>query len=137
MSGPIDDATLDLAARRSLTELSEGALYNLMLRIYGTLMISTAKQSVAKGIPVIGAGIAGGDNYYSARRAMTTASYVYPERLLMDRYPDHGAARDVAGPDMSAIEAAVFDDLSDRDRRVIDRLSDENLGSDSSEEESE
>jgi hypothetical protein len=109
---------LDLAAKRTVQELSEGALYNMMLRIYGALMISTAKRSVAKGVPVLGAGVGATVNYYTVRRTIVSADHAYPERWLMDKYdsPPGGVV------DVEVVEAAVDAAVGDQDRGILDRL---------------
>lgn len=109
---------LDLAAKRSLSELSEGALYNMMLRVYAALMLDATKASLAKGLPVLGAGVAAATNYYTVRRTIVGADHAYPERWLMDKYdPAHGDIIDV-----EVVEAAVDAAIGNADRGIIDRL---------------
>jgi hypothetical protein len=109
---------LDLAARRTVQELSEGALYNMMLRIYGALMLDTAKRSVAKGLPVLGAGVGAAANYHTVRRTIASADHAYPERWLMDKY-DSATVEIV---DVEVVEAAVDAAVGEGDHGILDRL---------------
>ncbi|MGI8794604.1 MAG: EcsC family protein, partial [Acidimicrobiales bacterium] len=109
---------LDLAAKRTVQELSAGALYNMMLRIYGALMISTAKRSVAKGVPVLGAGVGATVNYHTVRRTIVSADYAYPERWLMDKYD----SATVESVDVEVVEAAGDAAVGQEDSGILDRL---------------
>lgn len=109
---------LDLAAKRAVQDLSEGALYNMMLRIYGALMLNTAKRSVAKGVPVLGAGIGATVNYHTVRRTIASADHAYPERWLMDKY--NTATLEIV--DLKVVEAAVDAAVGEEDRGILDRL---------------
>jgi len=109
---------LDLAAKRAVQELSEGTLYQMMLRIYGALMLDTAKRSVAKGLPVLGAGVGATANYHTVRRTIGSADHAYPERWLMDKYDS--ATVEIA--DVEFVEAAVDAAVGEKDRGILDRL---------------
>jgi len=109
---------LDLAAKRAVQELSEGTLYQMMLRIYGALMLDTAKRSVAKGLPVLGAGVGATANYHTVRRTIGSADHAYPERWLMDKYDS--ATVEIA--DVELVEAAVDAAVGEKDRGILDRL---------------
>lgn len=108
---------LDLAARRAAQDLSEGALYNMMLRIYGALMLNTAKRNIAKGVPVLGAGIGATVNYHTVRRTIASADYAYPERWLMDKYDST-----VETVDVEVVQAAIDAAVGDEDRGILARL---------------
>jgi hypothetical protein len=90
----------------------------MMLRIYGALMISTAKRSISKGVPVLGAGVGATVNYYTVRRTIVSAFHAYPERWLMDKY-DSATVEIV---DVEAVEAAVDAAIGDEHRGILDRL---------------
>lgn len=109
---------LDLAARRTVQELSSGALYRMMLRIYGALMLDTAKRSLAKGLPVLGVGLGAATNYHMVRRTIVAADHAYPERWLMEKYGAAGGEP----LDVDAVEAAVDAAVGDADRHILDRL---------------
>lgn len=109
---------LDLAAKRTVQELSEGALYNMMLRIYGALILDASKRSVAKGLPVLGAVFGATVNYYTVRRTIVSADHAYPERWLMDKY-DSATVEIV---DVEVVEAAVDAAVGEEDRGILDRL---------------
>jgi EcsC protein family len=109
---------LDLAAKRAVQDLSEGALYNMMLRIYGALMLNTARRSIAKGVPILGAGIGATVNYHTVRRTIVSADHAYPERWLMDKYN----ATTVEIVDLEVVEAAVDAAVGAEDRGILDRL---------------
>lgn len=109
---------LDLAAKRTVTDLTESALYRMMLRIYGSLMLDVAKRSVAKGLPVLGAGVGAATNYHTVRRTIVAADHAYPERWLFDKYQ----SGDVEAIDVGIVEAAVESAISDGDRQILDRL---------------
>jgi len=112
---------LDLAAKRTVQELSEGALYNMMLRLYGVLMIDTAKRSVAKGVPLVGAAIGATTNYHTVRRTIDSADHAYPERWLMDKYD----SAPVEIVDVESVEASIEAAIAEEDRGILDRLEDE------------
>lgn len=112
---------LDLAAKRTVKELGEGAIYKLMLRIYGALMLDVTKRSVAKGVPLLGAGVGATTNYYTVRRTIVAADHAYPERWLLDKYETGSVERIRVDEVEAAIEAAI----SDSDRSVLDRLNDD------------
>ncbi len=109
---------LDLAAKRTVNDLSERTLYRMMLRLYGALMLDTAKRSLAKGLPALGAGIGAATNYHTVRRTIVAADHAYPERWLLDKYE--------SGPvevlDVGVVEAAVESSISERDHQILDRL---------------
>lgn len=109
---------LDLAAKRTVQDLSEGALYKMMLKLYGALMLNTAKRSVAKGLPVLGAGVGATVNYRTVRRTIVSADHAYPERWLMDKY-DSATAEII---DVEVVEAAVDAAIGDENRGILDRL---------------
>lgn len=109
---------LDLAAKRAVQELSEGALYNMMLRIYGALMLDATKRSVAKGLPVLGAGVGAASNYHTVRRTIVSADHAYPERWLMDKY--NSATVEIV--DVEVVEAAVDAAVGQEDSGILDRL---------------
>lgn len=109
---------LDLAAKRTVKELSEGALYKMMLKLYGALMLNTAKRSVAKGLPVLGAGVGATVNYRTVRRTIVSADHAYSERWLMDKYDS--ATDEII--DVEVVEAAVDAAISEEDRGILDRL---------------
>ncbi len=109
---------LDLASKRAVQDLSEGTLYNMMLRIYGALMLNTAKRSVAKGVPVLGAGIGATVNYHTVRRTIVSADHAYPERWLMDKY----STATLENVDLEVVEAAVDAAVGEEDRGILDRL---------------
>lgn len=109
---------LDLAAKRTLQDLSEGTLYRMMLRMYGALMIDATKRSVAKGLPVLGAGVGAATNYHTVRRTIVSAEHAYPERWLIDKY-DSATVEIV---DVEVVEAAVDAAVGEEDRGILDRL---------------
>jgi hypothetical protein len=109
---------LDLAARRAIQDLNEGILYKMMFRIYGALMLDTAKRSIAKGLPVLGAGLGATANYHTVRRTIVSADHAYPERWLIDKY-DSAAVETV---DVELVEAAIEAAVGEEDRGILDRL---------------
>lgn len=109
---------LDLAAKRTVQELTEGALYKMMLKLYGALMLNTAKRSVAKGLPVLGAGVGATVNYNTVRRTIVSADHAYPERWLMDKYEP--ATKKII--DVEVVEAAVDAAIGEEGRGILDRL---------------
>lgn len=111
---------LDLAARRTVQDLSEGVLYRMMLKLYGALMINTAKRSIAKGVPVVGAGVGATVNYRTVRRTIVAADHAYPERWLMEKYESVPAG----SIDIEVVEAAVDAALGEENREILDRLDD-------------
>ncbi|HEU5149563.1 MAG TPA: EcsC family protein [Iamia sp.] len=111
---------LDLAARRAVADLNESVLYRMMLRLYGSLMLDTAKRSIAKGVPILGAGIAAGSNYHSVRRTIVAADHAYPRRWLVEKYSS-GADEPI---DVETVEKSVRDATSGEDSSILDRLED-------------
>ena len=90
----------------------------MMLRIYGALMLDTAKRSLAKGLPVLGVGLGAATNYHMVRRTIVAADHAYPERWLMEKYGAAGGEP----LDVDAVEAAVDAAVGDADRHILDRL---------------
>jgi hypothetical protein len=109
---------LDLAAKRGLAQLSESALYRMMLRIYGALMINAAKQGIAKGLPIVGAGVGAASNYHAVRRTIVAADHAYPERWMLDKY----GVVDSEVVDVESVEAAVSAAVEHEDLGILDRL---------------
>jgi hypothetical protein len=82
----IRELALALAARRSIAQLNEIALYQSMRQLFGWLTISTAKKSIAKGVPAVGVVLGGGWNYGTTRKAIRTAERYYDVRFLTEKY---------------------------------------------------
>ena len=81
-------------------------------------MLNTAKRSVAKGLPVLGAGVGATVNYRTVRRTIVSADHAYPERWLMDKYDS--ATDEII--DVEVVEAAVDAAIWEGDRGILDRL---------------
>jgi hypothetical protein len=82
----IRELALALAAKRSIAQLNEIALYQGMRQLFGWLTLSTAKKSIAKGVPAVGVVLGGGWNYGTTRRAIQTAERYYDVRFLTEKY---------------------------------------------------
>lgn len=109
---------LELAAKRTIQQLNESALYKMMLKLYGALILNTAKRSIAKGLPVVGAGVGATVNYRTVRRTIVSADHAYPARWLMDKYDS--ASDEIV--DVEVVEAAVEAAVGEDDRGILDRL---------------
>ena len=109
---------LALAAKQTIAQLSQKQLFNLMRRVYALLLLKTAKKNIAKGVPLLGAGLGAGLNYAAARQVLDTSRHLYPERFLITKYPEPQA-----GEQAHAEVIDVFpDELDDADRGIVDRL---------------
>jgi hypothetical protein len=115
----VRDLALALAAGRTLAELSKKQLFNLLRRVSALLLLKTAKRNIAKGVPIIGAGIGAGINYASVRTVFDAAQHLYPERFLEVKYSPEDPRGDVSIFDVEA----VFDDVGDdSDVGILERL---------------
>lgn len=95
----VQELAMSLAARRTIAELNKQALYKSLRYIFGQLTLSTAKRSIAKGVPVAGVVLGGGWNYGTLRRGIRSAEEYYDLRFLFDKYGPSGPAGDAAAPD--------------------------------------
>jgi hypothetical protein len=114
----VRELALALAAKQSLAQLSKKQLYNLMRQIYALLLLKTAKKNIAKGVPVLGAGLGAGLNYATARRVLETAQHLYPERFLLTKY----AAPQTTEEWTARVEQILVDDVEESDRGIMREL---------------
>ena len=114
----VRELALALAAKQTLEQLTRKQLFNLMRRFYALLLLKTTKKNIAKGVPILGAGLGAGINYAATRRALEAARYLYPERFLIVKY---GVESDspTLGIDVLTAEAEQIDE---RDRGILERL---------------
>jgi hypothetical protein len=116
----VRELALALAAKRTLEQLTQRQLFNLMRRFYAVFLLKTTKKNIAKGVPILGAGLGAGINYAATRRTLEAARYLYPERFLIVKYreAEYSPALDI---DVLTIDPEQIDE---RDRGILERLED-------------
>jgi hypothetical protein len=114
----VRELALALAAKRTLEQLSQRQLFNLMRRFYAVFLLKTAKKNIAKGVPILGAGLGAGINYAATRRTLEAARYLYPERFLIAKYSAESDSL-AFGIDVLTIEP---EDIDEGDRGILARL---------------
>lgn len=114
----IRQLALDLAAKKTVDHLSRKRLYQIMLKLYGAMLLKTTKRNVARGLPVIGIAIGAGTNYKTLRDTVERAAYNYPERWLLDKY--NAPSAEVI--DIEVLEREVDEAIDADDAGVIDKL---------------
>ena len=114
----VRDLALALAAKRTIAQLSQMQLFNLMRRVYALLLLKTTKKNIAKGLPLVGIGLGAGVNYGAARGVLDAAQHLYPERFLLVKYTDISDA-DAWAVD---VEAIFVDDVDESDLGILQRL---------------
>lgn len=114
----VRDLALALAAKKTLEQLSQKQLFNLMRRFYALMLLKATKKNIAKGVPVLGAGLGAGINYAATRRALEAARYLYPERFLIVKY---SLATDAPASTIDVLKIEP-DQIDERDMGILDRL---------------
>lgn len=122
----VRDLALMLAAKRTIAQLSQKQLFNLMRRVYAILLLKTAKRNIAKGLPLAGVLIGGGINYGSMRSLVDAAEHLYPERFLLEKY----SGSDAATADFDVEVLVEEEEQDERDKRILDHLDELPAGED-------
>lgn len=119
----VRDLALALAAKQTIAQLSQRQLFNLMRRFYALLLLKTTKKNIAKGVPLLGAGLGAGLNYAASRQVLDTAQHLYPERFLLEKYTDESRPQQGAQDWTVTVEQVFVDeDADDADRGILERL---------------
>lgn len=125
----VRELALALAAKQTIAQLSQKQLFVLMRQVYALLIIKTAKKNIAKGLPLVGAGLGAGLNYAAARQILDTGRHLYPERFLTTKYQESHTG----GQHHVEVIDVFPDDADDTDRRILDRLNELPFGEESGE----
>lgn len=115
----VRELALMLAAKRTIAQLSQKQLFNLMRRVYALLLLKTAKRNIAKGLPVAGILIGGGINYGSVRNLVEAAEHLYPERFLFTKYSESTDDGSLLTLDELFAEE---EDVDETDKGILDHL---------------
>ena len=117
----VRDLALALAAKQTIAQLSQRQLFNLMRRFYALLLLKTTKKNIAKGVPVLGAGLGAGLNYAASRQVLDTAQHLYPERFLLEKYPTESQP-ETSDWTVTVEQVLVDEEVDDADRGILERL---------------
>lgn len=78
----------DVAAKKSWKKLEEHAMVVVIKKIAESLGVRLTKAKLAQIIPVAGAAVGGGFNAYFTAKVCETASFMYRERFLANKYDE-------------------------------------------------